>query len=250
MWHDALWWAWRDSIVNLMWLIHSVDLMHSRMCDTADSCMCDMSRSRAWHYAFMCVTWHIHMYDITRVCIRWWQNLYIYVWRDSCAYAWHARCMCHLFICWWHCSYIRVWHDAFVRVMWVIHTCDVTCVCISFDITHIHTCDMTWFLYMCDVTWLIYMCDVTYAWHDRFTCDLFIHWWHWLIYVGCDSFLYTCHDRFMCVTRRILECVVAQSCAWRNLYICVYVTSAYVWLIHVCNTTHSWVCNGAIICVT
>ena len=43
--------------------------------------MCDMTHSYVWQNSFICVTWLIHMCDMTRyICVTW---LIIYVWHDS-----------------------------------------------------------------------------------------------------------------------------------------------------------------------
>ena len=62
---------WHDSFICVTWLIH----------------MCDITHSYVWHDSFICVTWLIHMCDIT-----------------------HAY----------------VWHDSFICVTWLIHMCDMT----------------------------------------------------------------------------------------------------------------------------
>ena len=62
-----------------------------------------------WMHVFMCVTWRIHIYDMT----------HSYMWHDSFISATrliHTRDMAH--------SYMR--HDSFTRVTWRIHTCDMT----------------------------------------------------------------------------------------------------------------------------
>ena len=60
-----------SSFICVTWLIH----------------MCDMTHSHVWHGAFICVTWLIHMCDM--------MNSY-------------------------------VWHDAIIFVTWLIHMCDMT----------------------------------------------------------------------------------------------------------------------------
>jgi len=87
-----------------------------------------------------------------------------------------------------------VWHGKFLRVPWLMHTCDMThsrgwhdpCIRV---IWLAHTCDMTpayvwldsficvtWLMHMCDmtlhVTCLIHMCDMTHSYisHNLFTC--------------------------------------------------------------------------------
>jgi len=55
--------------------------------------MCDMTPSHVWNDSFICVTWLIHICDMT----------HSYVWLTH--------------------SY--VWRDSFIRVTWLIHICDV-----------------------------------------------------------------------------------------------------------------------------
>jgi len=52
-----------------------------------------------------------------------------------------------------------VWRDSFIRVAWLIRTCDMTHSYVWHD------------SFKC-VTWIIHMCDVThsYVWHDLFMC--------------------------------------------------------------------------------
>jgi len=90
------------------------------------------------------------------------------------------------------CSIIRPrknesWHDSFLRVTWLILTCDMT----HSYVWH----DSCW----C-VTWLILTCDMThsYVWHDSCWCVA------WLI-LTCDmTHSYVWHDSFLPVTWLIL----------------------------------------------
>ena len=82
-----------DSFICVTWLIH----------------MCDITHPYVWHDSFICVTWLIHMRDMT----------HSYVWHDSfICVTWHIlRCdMTHL----------HVRHDSFIYVIWHIHICDMT----------------------------------------------------------------------------------------------------------------------------
>jgi len=56
-----------------------------------------------WHDSFICVTWLIHMCDMT-----------------------------HSYV--WHVTHLYMWHDSFICVTWLIHMCDMW---------RIPTCDMT-----------------------------------------------------------------------------------------------------------
>ena len=70
-------------IICVTWRIHMCDMTHY---------MCDVTQSYVWHDAFICVTWLIHMCDMTR-------------------------------------SY--VWHDSFIYSTWLIHICDMLHSCVQ-----------------------------------------------------------------------------------------------------------------------
>ena len=99
-----------------------------------------MSPSCAWHDFFICVTWLIHVRDVTHWC------------------AWHGSFMCVTWI-----LHVRnkihsyAWHVWFMCVTWLIHMCDTT---------HSHA----WYDSFICVTWLIHMCDTTHSYvrHDSF----------------------------------------------------------------------------------
>jgi len=117
-----------------------------------------------WHDSFICVTWLIHMCDMT----------HSYVWHDSfICVTWLlfecVTCLIHA----WHDSFIR---DSVICVTWLIHICDMT----HSYMTRHHTGLIVTHWFIC-VTWLTCMCDMTrsYAWHDSFICVT------WLIYM-CD----------------------------------------------------------------
>jgi len=103
--------VWHDSFMCVTWLIHVCDMTHA---------MCDMTHSCAWHDSVKCVTWLSHVCDMTH-------------------------------------SY--VWHDSFICVTWLIHVCDMT-----------HS--YSWHDSFICVTWLFHVCDMTHScvWHDSFIC--------------------------------------------------------------------------------
>jgi len=95
-----------------------------------------------WHDLFVCVTWLIHMWDMT----------HSYVWRDSFICVTRLIHMCDA-------THSYVWHDSFICVTWLIQMCDMTHSYVWHDS----------FIY---VTWLIHMHDTTHQiwWHDLYIC--------------------------------------------------------------------------------
>jgi len=77
--------TWHDSFMCVTWLIH----------------MCDMTHSYVWHDSFICVTWLIH------------------TWHDSC-----IRDMTRVYVTW----LIRTWYLAHAYVTWRIHMCHDSCI--------------------------------------------------------------------------------------------------------------------------
>ena len=65
--------------------------------------------SYVWHDSFICVTWCIHMCDMTRSYVR----------HDSFICATWLIYMCDM-------THSYVWRDSFMCVTWRIHMCDVT----------------------------------------------------------------------------------------------------------------------------
>jgi len=62
-----------------------------------------------WHDSFICVTWRIHMWDMT----------HLYVWHDSLICVTWLIHLCDM-------THSYVWHDAFICVTWLIHMCVMT----------------------------------------------------------------------------------------------------------------------------
>jgi len=159
-----------------------------------------MTRLYSWHDLLICVTWLIHISDMTHSCQ--WHDSFIFV-THLCdmthSYKWHdsfINIRRYSFIC-WTCiiSIYATWHicDLYEWVMshrWVSHVTyiNVSChlhhlhICDTYllDMHHFHICDMTqlhsWHDLLIPVTWLIHLlemqhshiCDLThsYVWHD------------------------------------------------------------------------------------
>jgi len=135
---------------------------------------CDMTQSHVLPQFFVSATtcatlWHDSFCDMT----------HSYVWYDSWIYA--AACS-------------ALWHDSSIRVIWLMHTCDM-----------VHPC-MPRCVLLCDTTHLS-------VWHDSFTCA-----WH--VFFNCVTCLfhvrdtiqfYAWNDSFVCVGVRVCVCVQSDK---------------------------------------
>ena len=204
---------------------------------------CDMSRSYGWHDPFICVTWLIHMADMTHLrvrhdsstCVTWlihvwhvsliWgcQSMFAtcamtrpHVWRDafvrdmSCTYVWHDWFIRVTFF--FRKSRVRVRHDSFVRVAWLIRACDMTHSCVAHDS-------------------FVYVVTRSCIWHDSFISHV-------------TSFNFFLSER---VTSHI--CHMDESCHTDG-----WVTS-HIWMSHVTHMdesrhtygwvmSHTWMSHG------
>ena len=119
--------------------------------------------SKIWiitrHNSFVCVTWLMHICDITYSYV-WSETLYVQGVRVM-SHAWVMTRLCEwddLFACvtWLLTHYMTnsyAWLDLFIRVTWLIRMRDMTSSC-------------AWhYLFVC-VTWLTHICDLpySYAW--------------------------------------------------------------------------------------
>jgi len=140
-----------DSFICVTWLIH----------------ICDMTHSYVQHDSFICVTWLIHMCAMT----------HSYVWHDlfTCT-AWliHMCNVTYSHVCDVTHSYVR--HDSFISATLLLHMCNVIHSHVQHDTS---TCE----------TWCIHMCGMTHpsVRHDsfmytKFSSDSFIHNKFWLIH--------------------------------------------------------------------
>ena len=104
-----------------------------------------------WHDSFICETWLIHMWDMTRSYVR------------------HDSFICeNWLIHMWDMTHSYVWHDSFICVTWLIHICDMTHSFVwhdSFirDMTHSYAWhdSLLWDMTHSYVTWLIHVCSYT-----------------------------------------------------------------------------------------
>jgi len=130
----------RDSFICVTWLIH--------MCDMTQLYGLALRRSwsRLWHESFIYVTWLIHMCDMTQ--------LYGLALRRS---------------------WSRLWHESFIWVTWVIHMCDMTQL---YGLALRRSWSRLWHESFIYVTWVIHMCDMTHScvWHDSFREECRARW--------------------------------------------------------------------------
>ena len=67
--------VWHDSFICVTWLVHLCDMTHS-------SVRRNVTHSNMWHDSFRCVTWLLYMCDMTRSYV--WHDLFICAtYRDS-----------------------------------------------------------------------------------------------------------------------------------------------------------------------
>jgi len=159
-----------------------------------------MAHPYVWHDSLICVTWLIHMCDMT----------HSYVWRDSFICVTWLIHTCNV-------THYYVWHDSFIRVTWLIHTFVMTHSYVWHDSSvglyacFIHIISM-FIIYMCDN--VIYICDCFYAFPDgghasliQFTCRWFICVTIWFIFVTvtCSYAWDVLHsyNLYTCTTRLI-----------------------------------------------
>jgi len=147
---DSIICVWRDAFICVTWLIH----------------MCDMTHSYVRHDSFICVTWLIHMCDMTH------------------SYVWHDSFICATWL-------IYVWHDSFIRVTWLIHTCDLSRLRVG---GHQVRQFRPFFFRFIRVTWLYYMCDMILSYARDMT-------WR---------------DSFIRVTLLMCVCDTSYSCVWHD----------------------------------
>ena len=132
MTHPHLTWlihVWHDSFICVTWLIH----------------VCDMTHSYVWHDSFICVTWLIHICDVTH------------------SYAWHDSFTCDM-------THSHVRYDSFICATSLIHVCCDSFICLTWPIHMWHNS------FKCDMTH-------SYAWHDSLLCDMTRSYVPWLIHV-------------------------------------------------------------------
>jgi len=103
--------------------LHTHTYTHTFICVTWLIHMCDMTHSYVWHDSFICVTWFIHKCDMTHsyvqhdafICVTW----RIHIWDMTHSHVRHASLMSHSYM--WHDSFICGTCLSFMCVTWLIH---------------------------------------------------------------------------------------------------------------------------------
>jgi len=190
-----------------------------------------------WHDSYICVTWLIHMGDMTHsfvwhdsfICVTW----LIYLWNMTHWYGWHASFICVTgLIHMGDMTHSAVCHDSFICVTWLIHLCAMThsngwphsFLCVTWrmlkrDMAHAYEAmshvthrlesvpTYEWAMSSIQVrqkTWLM----PTRLW--RFESVPHSYTWH-------DSNMtrsYVWHDSFIWVTSIVFMCDMTHSYAW------------------------------------
>jgi len=150
---------WHDSSASVSWLIHTCYMSHAYV--WCDALIC-VTYWFVWHDWSIRMTWLVHTCGMVReyvhVCKAW----LIYVGRD-------------LFMCdMTHSCAGHDWfmgRDSFIRVIWLVNTCDASCRTGLIQDSRFHMCDMTlshvWHDSCTCMTLLMYMCDTAHSYVRR-----------------------------------------------------------------------------------
>jgi len=107
VWHDSFTRTQGDVILESLlisdqWLFHSYVWHDSFICVTWLIHMCDMTLSFEWHDSFICATWLIHMFDTTHSIGAHHSRKLSHNCPLTYSYAWH--------------DHTYVWHNTFTRM--------------------------------------------------------------------------------------------------------------------------------------
>jgi len=136
----------RPSFVCVTWLIHMSDMTHSHVRHDTDM----------YHESFICVPWLINICDMT----------HSHVWHDSFGcqtwlryVPWLIHMCLHMSHIWCNLSAcVKCDFDLFICVTWLIHMWDTTHSYVRVHVTHMiysrraRSSPTTWLIYMSDMT--------------------------------------------------------------------------------------------------
>jgi len=189
----------RDSFTCVTWLIHMWDMTHRRPWQVS------------WPtFAHVCHMTHLHASLDSFTCV----TRLIHMRDMTHSHVWHDSFTCVTWLIYMrHLTHLHVWHDSFTYVTRLIHMCDMT---------HSHM----WHDSFTCLTWQIHMCDLT---HRR---PLKVSWptlarWSWLKTMSRLREMrdltrsYVWHDSFVCVTWLVGMCDLTRWYVWHTLLVCV-----------------------------
>jgi len=198
-----------------------------RVCVCVCVCVMNISKvislcySRDW---FICVTWLVHMCDMTHSRATRLIHLCDMTHRLDLLFIWLVR-MCDM-------TPSYVWHDSFTCVTWLLRMCDMT----HSHVWHDSFKSLIWFLQVYDMTH-------SYVWHDSFICVT------WLIHMPDTTFSYGVATISMLLKITSLFCRISsllQGSFAKETYNFKEPTSRshpirVTWLLHVCDMTPSYI---------
>ena len=161
-----------------------------------------------WHDWSVCVTWHMHICDMTH--------------KNGIVCVIYACIMSHIRMS--HVTHIRMSHK-------LLYACDMT---------HTKSCVCAHQPHFTCVTWLIRACDVTdsYAWHDAFIYVIWLIAQHLCVHISCTLCVW--HDLFIRVTWLLHTCDMTHPYMWHESSIYVTWPIQHHVRVHVSRTSRVW----------
>ena len=203
---------WNVSSIHVTWRICSAALPRRRACGARDGggvwhIVCGMTHSCVWHSMFVCMAWPMQV--VLEMCWRCGRR----VTYDSCvtwlihmcdmtkSYMRHGSSICdmtHSYM--WH-DWIILRHGSFIcdpthsYVTWLVHMAlGMWKVCLTWficDMTHLYVIGLTRMLYDSFIydTTHSYVTQLIHMWHDSFICDKTHSYVTRLVHMWYDSFI-------------------------------------------------------------
>ena len=185
-WHDSYLCVPTCDVAHHFVFLYVTCFIH--MCFYVPHSICGLTHSHVRHDSFSSsVEWNdsYSRYSCVRTCdmVHFLVFLYVICLIHMCSHVWHGTFLC-VTSATWRAVTSDMWRGSFIRVIWLIHACDMT----RLHVWHDPFISVTWFSRVCDmthscgwhdslirVTWLIHMCDMPHSmcdmphscgWHD------------------------------------------------------------------------------------